>query len=308
MNARTLAVVVLLGAAPAAYAQPGVVPPAHRPTVPPQPTRIPPYESLVERDAAGRVVRLAGCLDALALQRNPFMDEEARQRIAPHVKEWTADVNQLAIDNVDLIERIDRGLLERWDPADPKTVKLVQQISAILGSAGSLTDRLLNARAIEPLAGQVNRQIANEYIQAVAMEISSTRPDKPNPSQAELSEQFRLNGLALNRWNLSMAMRDVRAQYRRILVDSAATLDPVLESLSLSSEDKARLASKIQAVKAAASETDRLVAVRALLDDLTFDQRRAYLAKAVELGAAPDPFTPAPEFPAAPAAPGDTGS
>jgi hypothetical protein len=44
--------------------------------------------------------------------------------------------------------------------------------------------------------------------------------------------------------------------------------------------------------------------VRDMIKDLSFDDRRAFLAKAVALGAAPDPFHPAPPFPeAAPAAP-----
>jgi hypothetical protein len=315
MKPSPLAVGALFLVPTLAFAQPGVQKPQPKPTPTFQtPPPLPPYQSLVRRDEGGRVVRLTGCLDALALEHNPLIDQETRDRIGPVVKDWTADLNKLAIDNVDLIERLDAGLLEHTNPNDVHAAKIVQSVISQLSSAGQLTGRLLQSHAIELRPAQLNMQISNEYVQAIAMDYAKNpTPVDPGLPAAEQQAKQVANAQAVNRWYQSLSMRDACEQYRRILVDSAPMLDQILPALSLSTEGEAKIKAKASAVHSASTEVDKLVAVRSLLDDLSFDQRRAYLAKAVALGAAPDPFHPAPDFPtrtgatAAAAAPAPAG-
>src|SRR5262249_50257417 len=145
---------------------------------------------------------------------------------------------------------------------------------------------------------QLNMQISNEYVQAVAMDFAKNpTPVDASRSPAEQQAMQAASAQSVNRWYQSLSLRDAREQYRRILVDSAPLLDQILPALSLPSPTQDKLKTKAAAVHGAGTDVDKLVAVRSLLDDLPFDQRRAFLAKAVALGAAPDPYHPAPEFP-----------
>jgi hypothetical protein len=285
-------------------AQPGVQPPSVKkfPVPPGQPQPLPPHDPLYKLDAAGKVIRIPGSLEAIALDRSPLTDAATRERIEPVVKEWTADLNELAVDNVDFMEKLDAGLIERTSPTDVNQARTVQTIINHLASAGPLSGRLVLKGLIDARQSQMMMQMSNEYVQAVATELTSGAQQLlPGQNQVQMQQAV---SLAINRWYQSLPARDVREQYRRILVDSAPMVDQLVPKLGLSAEAQARIKPEVAAVKAAASEEDRLVAVRLLLDDLTFDQRRTYLGKAVELGAAPDPFHPAPLFPSALPAPG----
>src|SRR5262245_37645658 len=178
---------VILASAGAAAAQPGVQRPASPPIVAPQqPQATPPYESLVKRDAQNKVIRIDGCLEALAFQRNPLIDDGARERAKAAIQEWTADVNQLAIDNLDFIEKIDAGLIQTADPMDVQRMKMLQSVSSQLSSAGSLSMRLNQRQAIESRPMQLCMQMANEYIQAIAMELSTPTTTIPPTDTAAL--------------------------------------------------------------------------------------------------------------------------
>lgn len=297
MKTITTAVGALIVFPLAALAQPGVQkaqPPQPLPAyTPPQP--LPPYESLVKRGPDGRVIRITGCLEALALKQNPLVTPEMMEQIKPAVKEWTADINQLVIDNVDLLERLDAGLLDHAESSDIAKARIVQTIIGQLNSAGQLSQRLMQERVIELRPAQLIMQMSNEYIQAVAQDL--VRPQANEGSAADQQARQTAQAQSVNHWYQSLSMRDAREQYRRILVDSAPMLDQILPTLGLAGDAQTKVQAKAAAVKSASTDVDKLVAVRSLLDDLSFDQRRAYLAKAVGLGAAADPFHPAPNFP-----------
>ena len=278
-----------------ALAQPGVVPVS--PKFVPQPAQqapapTPAYDSLVKRDAAGKVIRVTGILDALAVLHNPSMDEAARARMEPVVAEWTADLNQVTIDNLDFVEQFEAGVLDSYDVNDMAKTQYVQRMNVQLSAAGPLSARLSQKNIFTGQAAGLNMQITNEYIQAVFNELNSaTPPPAPNDPQGKIYG----NAVAVNRFFTSLSSRDACEQYRRMLLDSAPLIDEILPTLPAPARVKA--APKVPAVKAASDALAKMAAVRDLLKELSFDDRRAFLAKAVALGAAADPFHPAPEWP-----------
>ncbi len=298
--------------APSAHAQPGVVPGGAKapqqgaPVVIPQPapTTRPAYESLIKKDAAGKIIRVSGSLDAVALQRNPSVDDAARAAMAPVVADWTAEVNQVVIDNLDFVEAIEGGLMESYDVNDAGKTRYVQQMNVQLSAAGPLSARLTQKSLLSGPAAGLNMQITNEYIQAVFNEINST-PPPPGANGAPAQPQQYGNAAAVNRFFTALSSRDACEQYRKMLLDAAPLVDRILPELT--PDARAKAAPGAAAVKAATDDTARMIAVRDMIKPLSFDDRRAFLSKAVGLGAAPDPFHPAPEFPraadAAPAAP-----
>jgi hypothetical protein len=290
-----LSILAALGAASLASAQPGapskpVVTPQ---TVPIMPVQGPKYESLVKRNEAGKIIRITGVIDALALMRNPQLDDAARTAMGPAIAEWTADVDQIAIDNLDFVEQFEGGLLDSFDVNDATKTHTVQQMNAQLQAAGPLSARLSQKGLFTGQSAGVNMQISNEYIQSVFNEINSAPP----PAGGAPGQPY-ANAAAVNRFFTSLSSRDACEQYRRMLVDSAALVDRILPDMTAPARMKA--APKVAAVKAAQDEAAKLVAVRDMLREMSFDDRRAFLGRAMALGAAADPFHPAPEFPAEP--------
>src|SRR5687768_1476502 len=63
--------------------------------------QLPPFDRLAKLGPDGKVIRIEGVLDIMAIPRNTLIDQATREKIRPLVKNWVADVDQLAIDNLD---------------------------------------------------------------------------------------------------------------------------------------------------------------------------------------------------------------
>ena len=286
-----------------ALAQPGVQPPPPAGPPPGQAVFAPsniPYQTLIVRDGNGKVLRISGCLDAASIQKNALIKPDDRAAMEPYIAEWAADVNQLVIDNLDFIEKIEGGFFEALVATDANAMKVAQTINGQLGSAGALTGRLVQKGVLQGQAAQSTVQMTNEYVQAVYAEIigdlGSTPPNAP-AAQQQADQQRRAD--AATRYYQANTCRDAREQYHRMLLDAAGMIDTLVRELP--SEIRSKAEPRVAAVKAAPHPVTKMIAVRDMLGELTFAQRQVFLTKAVELGAAIDPFKSAPMMPAAPA-------
>lgn len=298
LRGRLLSAAAFLSVAAAASAQPGVQP--AKPATAPIKQPAAPIErgSLVQRDpATNKIVRVNGVLDAIALKQIPSITPQEWAAMEPVIADWTADVNQLVIDNIDFMERIDAGLYDTLDMNNQATVKYTQSVNNQLSSAGSLNVRLVQKNVINTAVAQAVMQTTNEYVQGIYAELASeSAVPNNNADPGAVSAQQQKYANLISRYFQAVPSRDAREQYHRILLDSAGLIDQILAGLP--AEAKAKADPAVAAVKAAPTDTAKMVAVRDLMNTLSFDQKRAFLAKAVQLGAAKDPFRPAPAMPA----------
>lgn len=253
-----------------------------------------PAPAIFQHDEAGKIIRVEGCLDAYSLLLSPAMDDVTKQNMAPWVAEWVADVNQIAIDNLDFLEKIDAGLIDTADLGDSNRIKFIQGMFVQLNAAGPLSARLHQRGVISLAQFQALQRMTYQYIQGVYGELSAPRGSPEADAQARND---------ITRFSYHLSCRDARAMYHRQVVDSARLLDRILPALELPAETKAAVEPRIAAVRSAQTEADTLVAGLALLKELPFDTRRAFLTKAVELGAASDPYHPPPALPVVKAPP-----
>lgn len=244
--------------------------------------------TMVERTPDNKVIRLDGVLDAHAILKSPAIDAATMQNMVPWVTEWTADLNQTAIDNLDFLEKIDDGFIDTFVNTDQARAKYFQHMVQQLTAHGQLAARLQQRGVLTLQQAQSIQLLTNGYIQSVYGELVANMRDPK--LQAEAQNE-------ISRFFHHINSRDARAMYHRQVVDSAALLDQIIPSLGLPAETLAKLQPAIAAVRSAKTETEKLDTGRALLKELTFDQRRAFLTKAVALGAAPDPFHPVPTPP-----------
>jgi hypothetical protein len=109
--------------------------------------QLPPFDRMAKLGPDGKVIRLEGILDIMALPRNALIDDAARAKIRPLVQAWIADVDQLAIDNLDFVEKIappDGGvsIIDTVDVNDNKKLLYVAQMMNQLMAAGPLSAHL----------------------------------------------------------------------------------------------------------------------------------------------------------------------
>jgi hypothetical protein len=255
------------------------------------PATTPKYDSLVRKGPDGKVIPIEGVVDAHSLLRNPMVDEATRQRARAAIEDWGADVNQLAIDNLDFLEKIDdEGLIDKFDFNDNDQLRMMSQIMVPFMSAGPLTKRLQDKGLISAEQGQLNSIIVNDYLQALFNENLGGGFDPIRGDEPEAKQKEKLNNInKLTHFLYYTTCRDARESYHQMMIDSAPNAERIVSSLSLSADQGAKLKPALAAVRKATTDADKMKQVHDLLKHLNFDQRRAYLQKAVEMGAAKNP-------------------
>ncbi len=277
----------------------------------------PPFTRLAELGPDGKIIRVDGNLDLLAMPRNTFVDQACRDRVRPIVKAWMADVDQLTIDNLDFLEKIEPpnggpGVIDNVNINDQATLHAVAQMMTMLMAAGPLSNHLEMKEGFNREQSQRNQEIVSDYLQQVMNEIMK-EAGVPNAQGQELNEEQKLAQVnSVSRFLYHISCRDTIDAYHRQLADAAPVMDKAVASLGLSADQSAKLKDLVAACKSAGTVQEKRKASRAVLDALTFDQRRAVLTKALEINGPCDPLAtmgppipPPPNAgtPAAPAAP-----
>ncbi len=259
----------------------------------PLPATTPKFESLAKKGPDDKYIQIDGVVDARAMIVNPVVDDATREKARAAAEEWAADVNQLAIDNLDFLEKIDtEGLIDKLDFNNTEQVRYMSQITVPFASAGPMTARLQNKGALTPEQAQTNSTIANDYYQTIFTEILGNGGTVPDPVRFDDTPDTQKEKIdrvnKLTHYIYYMACRDARESYHQIMVDSAEKADVYLNAAAPDASGKS--ATLIAAAKGAKTDAEKQQKVAELLKGLTFDQRRAYLQKAVEAGANKNPI------------------
>lgn len=254
----------------------------------------PQFESLAKKGPDGKIIQLEGVVDILAFENNKLIDQATRERCKPFILAWLADVDQLAIDNLDFIEKIEPGdnkpgMLDDIDVDDHVKLQQMSQMMSQLMSAGPLSNHLEMKGGLTRDQSGLNQQITSDYLQTKMNEIMAENPENPKDGgDAEKAKHIRINNLT--RFLYSLSCKDPITSYHRIMADAAPNIDAVVASLKLTGEQAKAAAAEIPAIKAAKTKMAQKAAVRKLLNGLNFDQKRAFLTKSLELAPVVDPY------------------
>lgn len=263
------------------------VPPQARPQL-----QLPPFESMVVRGADRRIVRIDKQLDLLALRRNPLVDDETRERIRPVLREWIADLDQLVIDNLDFIERIEppddsKSVLLSIDLNNQATVQPVGQMMSMLIAAGPLTPHLQNRGALTREQAELNQRITSDYLQSVMNEVLLENQVRPGEElQNEQQRQHQVNTIARHVYGVSSL--DAMSSYYRQLESAAPFVREIISATQLRDEARTKVEPMLEKVSNTEDRLERRKAVRKLLNELNFDERRDFLQRAKEIVPEPD--------------------
>ncbi len=305
VSSLAMAAVSLGQGAPAnqpAQAQPAQAQPAPQPVARPV---APGFKSLIERDANGKVVRIEESLDLKALANNHMVSMEDRARLSPAVRAWMDDIDQLVIDNLDYLERIEPldgspGLFTKIDTGDAMQQKMIGSMMMMLMSSGQLTTAMQTKGLLSPGQAGMNNAMINEYLQAIMSElIADNGGNKQNlDAEAQKKQQAAVTGFLYY-----MTSRDAIEAYRRQLNEAAVVASEALAGMKVSGDRAGSLGSLASAAKSAPAGAERRKAMGALLGALSLDERRAFFKTARALQpAAKDPMAGLPPPPPAPGA------
>jgi hypothetical protein len=257
----------------------------------PQPT----FESLAKAGPDGKIVRLDGILDLMALQVNPKVDAATIERSRPAIKEWMTDVDLLTIENLDFIERImpldgGPGMIEKFDIRDTAGLTTVAQMMTHLMAAGPLVSYLENRGVITREQSQLNQQITSDYLQRVMNELMDEQglTDLQNQNKTEEERTHQTN--VVSRFLYGITCRDTMESYKRILVHTAPNADKALAAIGPSAELQQKTQGAVSNAKSARTVEEKRAAVREIMKSLDFDQRREFLEQGRALAGEFDPF------------------
>lgn len=260
--------------------------------------QLPPFESMVVRGADGKIVRIDRQLDLMALQRNVLIDDTTREKIRPVIREWLADLDQLVIDNLDFIERIEPpdgspSVLEKLTLNDQATVQPVGQMMNMLISAGPLTPHLQNRGVLTREQAQLNENIKSDYLQSVMNEVLAAHQVRPG-EELRNEEQRRNQVDTIARHVYSISCLDAMSSYYRQLAEAAPYASQIVAAAQLDEDTRGTVEPFAAAAQQLENDMERRAAIRELLNHLSFDERREFLQRAREIVPEADVLKPNP--------------
>ncbi|MEZ6242495.1 MAG: hypothetical protein R3B57_05570 [Phycisphaerales bacterium] len=160
--------------------------PVARPTPTPRPrpegtsgpgTPVPEHEPLAQVGEDGKIVRLEGILDEIALQRNPLVSETKNDDINAMRVRRRVQAEKMVIDNLDLYREIESGVVNDIALAQfEEFQKVVQKIPPLV-ITGSLSSQLAEEGVLTRIQSQSTNQIVRMYNSAISEELEKEYPD-----------------------------------------------------------------------------------------------------------------------------------
>lgn len=244
------------------------------------------FETMATPGPDGKIARLDIPTDIASLQRNPLIDAATRERLRAAVADWVSDVDLVAIENLDFLERIEPadgspGVVAVLDSASIDQTKFIGQMVTQLGAAGNLNNVLNGRGLLTADQFNINQHITAEYLQRCMNEvIPANQVVKDQAEQLDRTNRY-------NRFLYTVSVSDATCSYHRLLAHTGAKLPELVATLKL---DTAKLADALAKAKSAADDAGRRAAATAALRQLSFTQRQDLLRAAQKASPPFDPF------------------
>lgn len=216
-----------------------------------------PYDSLVQRDAGGRIIPVEGNLHLAALSRNPLMDDSSVERCQGVIAGRRARMEEAVIENIDLVQKVLDGAIERADIADRESVSALVAVVRPFQEMGHLTEDLKAQQYLTEQQYGFNWKIVREYEQEMQRQVMADAagnqdPDAPNPMSL------------VTRLIMGEYLREPMEAYDSLLLEGSQRLDRAMAGITLSSGSAAKAGPLMSAVRAAPNDEARLAAMREL--------------------------------------------
>ncbi|MCC6428758.1 MAG: hypothetical protein IT435_18295 [Phycisphaerales bacterium] len=211
-------------------------------------------EVLVKRDADGKLIRYDRPLPWLALESNELVSDKQREDIKPSLHRRNLQHEVAAVNNLDLVIKIDQGEIERLDPRDRRQLAWAERTTKLLRAGGMLSE-WLNVQGMlsdEQAAG--NQAIGDAYGRALLEQV-----------RKDAGEDRQLQSTVITRELFKNRIDEPMFVYRMLCERVAGMVDECLAGTDMPEDIRKSLAPEVAAVKAASTVADRRQALTALL-------------------------------------------
>lgn len=229
-----------------------------------------PYDSLVEHDDEGYIVRHERPVHLMALERNPTIGEQVMEEAQPVIEQRMARMERLVIENVDLMLMIEDGVLERASFAEQGGLRELTELVRPFQEQGNITEELEREGVLTEMQSVFNSRIAREYESAVTREIREGGGRDTDSSPLDL----------VTRFVLTQVSQEARWVFGKLLEDAAANITHIAGRIDLNSDEAAALRQAEQRLNA--NENPRHVMVD-LLNELSDSAQQQLLELTVEM-------------------------
>lgn len=265
---------------------PAPPPPPPRAATPPRNNRPKPvdiplpdlaFKSLVVKDAAGKVTILSEPVDIAALKANPMVTDEERAKMAAYLAERKSAFEKVVIENLEILDQIENGLLETTDWASRDSFSPVVQATKPLmppNAPKPLTVELEQRQMMNIQQKAFNAKIAKEYRDAVAL---------PRPAAGASEDEVKDH----QRRVIASAMRDALDEsiqtYHALMNEAAGHVTQILPTLGLDAAVAAEATGHANTMLKASDDAAKTQAMRQLIRSLPADKRKALFEKSLAM-------------------------
>lgn len=232
------------------------------------------FESLFVLDEEGVPKPIEGSADIAALDRNTLISTETREALEPAIKVWLTKLERLTSENIDLVVKLDTSAFQDFNLKNVENLLFINDSVAMLASAGSLTDSLLEQDAIDDSQAQQNRRIVNDFQKNMIM-YNAEKAQKDNPNDMDAQLQVAMTS------NYRESLRDVFWVYSKMLASLADHHADIAKTLG---ERAGQVRIELEAVETAPAGRERIDAVRTLLSKLDYESQHELADLALRLG------------------------
>lgn len=215
------------------------------------------------RDEKGNMRPLPLPMEVMALDRNPTVGDVTMYRLKPYLRERKAAVEKTTIDNLDMIQQIDGGVIDRLDIKKKEQLIALTEMLRPLVAQGPLATDLRKRDLLTKMQTAMNQKITKQYQTDLITEVKTKAKEAGQEEAPEVTKVLLYN-----------SVDEVMYAYRSLLLETGKRL--------LSTDAKH-------------TEQELMAAGRKHLEPLKLEERQAELRKTVELRPPPPPDGPPPK-------------
>ena len=239
-----------------------------------------PYESLVKKDSSGKIIRLTQPATWAACRHNPTITKEDWVKVEPVMTERKTECETIVVKNLDLVEKVEAGELDKMEGEPRAVIKNIREVfQPLKPSGGNFCAKLGKDGTLTDVQSRFSQKIESEYNSAIRAELRAGMKPKDDPNK--------IGSIDIVRFMFLETIDETLWTYRMLVDEASRSLERTLPAMNWSAETLAKIEPERKALAASADATARTAQMRALLDKLTLQERRALLAKTIETRAKP---------------------
>lgn len=215
------------------------------------------------RDEQGNLRPLPLPMEVMALDRNPTVGEVTIYRLKPYLRERRAATDKIVIDNLDMVQQIDGGVIDRLDIKKKEQLIALTEMLRPLVAQGPLATDMRKRDLLTKMQTAMNQKITKQYQTDLITEVKTKAKAAGMEEAPEITKVLLYN-----------SVDEVMYAYKSLLLDTGRRLlDPDVKH----------------------TDEELIAAARKLLEPMSLEERQATLRQTVALRPPPPPDGPPPQ-------------